>query len=87
MYVVKNGQFEILKWMINNGCELNTPVSIIAALNGNLEILKWMDEITRDEKVNRCLWNEVTCECAAEGGHLEVLKWLRKNGCPWDEMT
>lgn len=74
------GNFEILKWAIDNGAELNPFVCSGIATHGNLELLKWAREIG-------CPWDVKTCSQAALSGNFELLQWVRENGCEWDKFT
>ena len=74
---IKNGHFDIVRYLHENGCHWNEWSCTIAAENGHLEILKYLHKNGRS-------WDRYTCMGAAENGHLEVLKYLHENGCPWD---
>ena len=67
---VRQGHFEMLKWLRENGCPWNEHTCMEMA-GGHLEILQWARE-------NGCPWDTLTCADAARGGHLEVLKWARE---------
>ena len=96
---VENGNLEMVKYYIKNGCPWDEDVCSNAALCGHLEILKWARSETWDEWIymyadmemlkwersEGCPWDEKVCINAAFGGHLEILKWARSEGCPWDE--
>lgn len=73
-----SGHFEILKWVIENGCPVNNPsICTIIAEHGNLELLKWL-------RHRNCPWDVHTCIIAACHSHHEMLKWAIENGCPSD---
>ena len=77
-YTAANGYLEILKWVRENGCRLDSRTCTDAAENGHINVLKWA-------RSNNCDWNKDTCANAAYNGHLEIIKWARRNGCVWDE--
>ena len=77
---VKNGNLDMVKFYIKNGCPLRWKkhICILAADNGHLEILKW----ARSEG---CQWSKWICWLAAGKGHLETLKWAISEGCQLDK--
>ncbi len=78
--LVKYGQLDLLKFAIDNGCELNFNTCQIAAYHGHLNILIWAKE--HGYELNRN-----TCTFAAGNGHLDIIKWAKANGCKWDATT
>lgn len=75
-------QLETLKWAVDNGCTWKTAETFaFAARNNNLEMLKWSYEQQKG-----CFTEEM-CANAAEKGNLEMLQWLRKEKCPWCQIT
>ena len=77
---VKNGNLEMIKFYIKNGCPWDENVCSYAAHGGHLEILKW----ARSEG---CPWDRWVCINSADKGHLEILKWARSQGCPWNKWV
>lgn len=72
----RHGYFEILKWVIENGCPMDDPViCTIVTKYGEFELLKWLRQM-------HCPWDSYTCLAAASRNHHEILKWLINNGCP-----
>jgi hypothetical protein len=74
---VYGGYYEVLQWLLDNGCPWNKDSCTAAAESGNLNVLQWL-------RANGCPWDKDSCTAAAESGHLNVLQWLHENGCPWD---
>ncbi len=79
-YAVENGNFDILKWMLENNFPKNESTFEYAVENGNLDILKWMldNNFPKDER---------TFEYAAQNGNFDILKWMFENNFPKDEWT
>lgn len=79
-YAAEGGYIEVLSWLKDSGCILNSCTYSWAVCRGNLETVKWLRE-------NGCPWDSTICSWASSGGQLELLKWLRNNGCPWTQDT
>lgn len=70
-----NGNFKILKWLINNNYPMDDNICDRAASGGHINIIKWlMDNYG-------CTIDEGTCEAAIIWGQLDTLKWLIKQKC------
>lgn len=68
----KGRQFELLKWMKENGpqpCTWNDLTPCAAAKHGSVEILEWL-------RAEGCPFGSNVGLGAAGGGHIPVLKWL-----------
>jgi hypothetical protein len=81
----KEGSFEIIKWLYDNGIFYNHRFMIImiAAEHGHLELVKWIHEHKRV-----CSNTPKTMDWAAYNGHLHVVVWLHEHGyrCTTDAM-
>ena len=77
----KKGYLALLKWLREQGCPLNSFISIYATQSGDLELMKWI-------KDQGCTFSEETFIAATANCSIEVLKWLRDEArCPWDHRT
>ena len=65
-----NGDLEMMKYCVANGCPVCMHACASAAQDGHLEMLKYIYE---EVKVQ---WDWATAICAAENGHLPILKYL-----------
>lgn len=79
-YAAKYNHFSILKWLIENGYEINDETCYRAIRYNNLKLLQWLI-------IHGCEYTANMCMEAAKNGHFEILKWLRSNGCPWDKSV
>jgi len=79
-YAARGGSREVLEWLHNTGCPLDTNTCALAARYGHLATLQWARE-------QGCPWDVWTCAYAARSGHLHVLQWAREYHCPWDRDT
>ena len=70
--MARNGNFDLLKFLHENGCPWNEWTCANAAKIGHFECLKYLHE-------NGCPWHEWTCFNAAYNGHLECLKYAHEN--------
>ena len=66
----KQGNLEMVKYCVANGCPIDTAACACAAENGHLECLKYLRE---EEKAP---WNWATAANAAKNGHLHILEYL-----------
>ena len=80
-YVVRIGNLETVKHVVENGHSLSRRAMGLAARKGHLEIVKYLCSIYTK------YLGAFVCSMAAEGGHLNVLQWLRESGCNWDSET
>jgi len=74
------GNLEMLKYCVENGCEVGTRTCVTAAKYGNLDCLKYLHEKNVD-------WNCRASGAAAILGNLEMLKYCVENGCEVDERV
>jgi hypothetical protein len=72
------GNLEMLKYCVENGCEVDEGTCATAAKNGRLECLKYL----REKNVK---WDHQTVQCARESNHVECLNYALANNCPQTE--
>ena len=72
------GNLEMLKYCVENGCEVHTGTCAEAAKYGNLECLKYL----REKNVK---WDERAVQFARENNHVECLNYALANNCPQTE--
>ena len=72
------GNLEMLKYCVENGCEVGTGTCAAAAKHGNLDCLKYL----REKNVK---WNHRTVQCARENNHDDCLSYALANNCPQTE--
>ena len=92
----------VLKWMIDNGCNITLPAMTFIEHSNDTEIMACIDwnveyglpDAAYFGHIN-CVkyaasvgiaFDEMMCSAAATGGQLEMLKYLRENGCPWNSQ-
>jgi len=75
--VQKLTHHDVLKWLHENGDDLDEEGCEHAVSNNRLDILKYLLEIG-------CPWNHRMCTIAARNNHLVILKYLIEAGCPWN---
>ena len=88
-HAAKNGNIEVLKWLLDEGCDFEEHAFTMAAGTGNLEFMKWLLEVYKclyPDKEDCEPFTTHTFEMAAENGNIEVMKWLRDK-CNWDRFT
>ena len=79
---IGNGQFDMAKWLYDNGCKFIGSESYEKASSiGRIDILEWLKTVTADTD-DVCSWDLNSCYYAASNGHLDTLKYLLENGCP-----
>ena len=71
-FASRNGHFEIIKWLRENGAPWNETAINNASQNGHFEIVKWLRE-------NGVPWGGLAIAYTSESGHLELVEWLREN--------
>lgn len=82
--VVKNGQYDILKYLYEKYQDWGNPtdVCVTAARYGHIDCLRYADKhnypMRHDPQV---------CNAAAAYGHVECLKYAHENGFPWNNKT
>jgi len=69
------GNLEMLKYCVENGCEVNEDTCAEAAKYGNLACLEYL-------RSKNCPWNSWVCEVAHENNHTDVLTYAVRNKCP-----
>jgi hypothetical protein len=69
------GNLEMLKYCVENGCEVHDGTCAAAAQYGNLECLKYL----REKNVK---WDHWTVQLARENNHVECLNYALANKCP-----
>ena len=69
------GNLEMLKYCVENGCEVNGGTCATAAEFGNLECLKYLHE-------KNVKWDHRTVQFARENNHVECLNYALANNCP-----
>jgi len=69
------GNLEMLKYCVENGCEVHERVCALAAEYGNLDCLKYL-------RVKNVDWGERVCEFAHEKNHIDCLAYAIKNKAP-----
>ena len=70
-----NGNLDILKYCVENGCEVHKGTCVSAAKYGNLACLEYL----RSKNIP---WDERVCKDAHENEHIDVLTYAVKNKCP-----
>jgi hypothetical protein len=69
------GNLEMLKYCVENGCEVDDSTCATAAEYGHLDCLKYLREKNVD-------WGERVCEFAHEKNHIDCLAYAIKNKAP-----
>jgi hypothetical protein len=69
------GNLEMLKYCVENGCEVGTGACADAAEYGNLECLKYLHQ-------KNCRWDERVCKHAHENDHIACLTYAVHQKCP-----
>jgi hypothetical protein len=69
------GNLDMLKYCVENGCEVNDGTCVEAAKYGNLACLEYL-------RSKNCPWDEQVCQFAHERNHIDVLTYAVKNKCP-----
>jgi len=70
-----NGNLDMLKYCVENGCKVHNGTCAEAAKYGNLDCLEYL-------RSKNCPWDKRTCEQAHEKNHIDVLTYVVKNKCP-----
>lgn len=70
----------IVKWMVQNGYQMDYTVCAAAAGMGSIGVLKWAVR-------NGYPLDSYTFIAAAKKGYLDIMKYLLFSGCPWIEYT
>jgi len=69
------GNLEMLKYCVENGCEVHEGTCVTAARKGHLECLKYLRE-------KNCPWKASTVYYARKNNHIDCLKYALKLKCP-----
>ena len=69
------GNLEMLKYCVENGCEVHERVCAAAASEGHLDCLQYLRE-------KNCPWDERTVQIAHENNHVDILTYAVKNKAP-----
>ena len=69
------GNIDMLKYCVENGCEVDARHCAGAATNGHLACLEYL-------RTKNCRWDERVCEFAHENNHIDVLTYAVKNKAP-----
>jgi hypothetical protein len=75
----EQGNLEMVKYFVTNGCPIDAFSCSNAAENGHLDCLKYLHE---DVKAP---WNCEAVQMARENNHSECLQYLLDNDCPLPE--
>lgn len=76
----RKGDIEILQYLIENGLELTSCLTIEAARGGQFECLKWLVS-------KGCPLSYFETAFAALSGRIDIIEWLLKQGCELDDGT
>jgi hypothetical protein len=69
------GNLEMLKYCVENGCEVHEGTCVTAARKGHLECLKYL-------RSKNCPWKASTVYYARKNNHIDCLKYALKMKCP-----
>ena len=72
---VCKGNLDMLKYCVENGCEVHDGTCAAAAKYGHLACLEYL----RSKNIP---WNKWVCKDAHENNHIDVLTYAVKNKCP-----
>jgi len=70
-----NGYLDMLKYCVENGCEVHEGTCAIAAKYGRLDCLEYL-------RSKNCPWDERVCQRAHENNHIDVLTYAVNKKCP-----
>jgi hypothetical protein len=73
--VAGKGYLDMLKYCVENGCEVHNGTCAFAARNGHLACLEYL-------RSKNCPWDERVCKLAHEENHVDVLTYAVRNKCP-----
>lgn len=79
-HAVKDENFEMLKWLRDNGCRWNPTKNLFNAAveNGHVRVLKWL--LDNGYELNY----DAIFTLSAFKGHIQILEWLKVMGFPFD---
>ena len=69
------GNLAMVKYCVENECEIDSFACAAAAEYGRLEVLKYLHE-------NDCPWTDMACDNAHENNHIDCLNYLIEQRCP-----
>jgi hypothetical protein len=69
------GNLDMLKYCVDNGCDVHEGTCATAAKNGHLACLEYL----RSKNIP---WDERVCKDAHENNHMDILTYAVKNKCP-----
>jgi hypothetical protein len=69
------GNLDMLKYCVENGCEVHDGTCAIAAKFGNLALLEYL-------RSKNCPWTKEVCKRAHDNNHIDVLTYAVKNKAP-----
>jgi hypothetical protein len=69
------GNLDMLKYCVENGCDVHEGTCASAAQYGHLDCLEYL-------RSKNCPWNERVCVFAHENNHIDVLTYAVKNKAP-----
>jgi hypothetical protein len=69
------GNLDMLKYCVENGCEVITVMCALAAEYGHLDCLEYL----RSKNIP---WNSWVCKQAHENSHMDILTYAVKSKCP-----
>lgn len=76
--VFNRQKYDLLKWIIDNGCLWNDDITNNALKTGNIIELQWLLD-------NGFYYhNQTYCIDAVKNRQYDLLKWLVQNSCQWD---
>lgn len=81
----RTDNFELLKWLIDQGVELTSKLSASACLSGDINMVKYLKNKNDQNKLHIFDWQ--ASAWAGLGGHLPIIKYLQSIKCPWDKWT
>ena len=71
----RQGNLDMLKYCVENGCEVHTGTCALAAKKGHLACLEYL-------RSKNCPWDERVCQEAHKNNHIHILRYAVKNKCP-----
>jgi hypothetical protein len=71
----KQGNLEMLKYCVENGCEVHDGTCAVAAKFGHLECLKYL-------RSKNCRWDKRVCKLAHKNDHIACLTYAVHQKCP-----
>jgi len=71
----RQGNLEMVKYCVENGCPMYEDACYCAASEGHLDVLKYLHE-------NDCPWDSGACLYAHYRNHIDCLNYLIEQKCP-----